>query len=402
MTTPHKNKRLEEFAEACALEIHHDYENRGGFDSWGDAIPYILKALKLALANASKATEAEKIQVPDHLLEKCCVCGSKPHRIFPVCRDHMNPKDIDATEPANDSLNQAAEKCAKETYCWLTPENEWDFEDSDYKVYCEKILAFGHGVLKECVKELNDFKNQAVTVYARIMEVAPWSESNDMDWIDELHCGLDGLIQERNQLEQKLAMTQKAAGFCEKHKPDGGARHRLSEYGSHCNEDAVIRQVEDLVKKLAAVEIATPRSDATEQEFIKVHGLSAFGVAKESRTLERETIQLKQELTNAQRERDEAISNAKYWIDEHAVENGKRGIAEHNLDIALGDKADYCELVERERDAAKSAEQAAIVKFRGLEQSVINALDTAKGNCQKTPTLYNVEEILSAAITNSK
>ena len=41
-------------------------------------------------------------------------------------------------------------------------------------------------------------------------------------------------------------------------------------------------------------------------------------------------------------------------MEQAANENEKRGVAEHSLDVALGDKAEYVELVERERDEARA------------------------------------------------
>lgn len=37
--------------------------------------------------------------------------------------------------------------------------------------------------------------------YKTLMEAAPWTESNDMDIADEMSCGLNGLIQERDTLK---------------------------------------------------------------------------------------------------------------------------------------------------------------------------------------------------------
>ena len=35
-------------------------------------------------------------QISSHLLERCCVCGDKSYRIYPVCRKHMINSDAEA------------------------------------------------------------------------------------------------------------------------------------------------------------------------------------------------------------------------------------------------------------------------------------------------------------------
>jgi hypothetical protein len=64
--------------------------------------------------------------------------------------------------------------------------------------------------------------------------------------------------------------------------------------------------------------------------------------------------------------------NEKYWLEQCGIENEKRGISEHNLDIALGDKADYVELLERERDSLKQELATLKAKLNELTEKCAN------------------------------
>jgi hypothetical protein len=48
-------------------------------------------------------------------------------------------------------------------------------------------------------------------VYAYLWKVAPWSESNDMDWADEMICGIDLLLQRAETAEAALAAANARA-----------------------------------------------------------------------------------------------------------------------------------------------------------------------------------------------
>lgn len=47
-----------------------------------------------------------------------------------------------------------------------------------------------------------------IDCYKRLMDAAPWSESNDMDIEDEMMCGLEGLIQERDEVRREVETLQ--------------------------------------------------------------------------------------------------------------------------------------------------------------------------------------------------
>lgn len=48
--------------------------------------------------------------------------------------------------------------------------------------------------------EIAHMRTQQAAVWRYLQSVSPWSESNDMDWADEIICGIDGL---RAALEAK-------------------------------------------------------------------------------------------------------------------------------------------------------------------------------------------------------
>jgi hypothetical protein len=48
-------------------------------------------------------------------------------------------------------------------------------------------------------------------VYAYLWKVAPWSESNEMDWADEMICGIDLLLQRAETAEAALAAANARA-----------------------------------------------------------------------------------------------------------------------------------------------------------------------------------------------
>lgn len=41
--------------------------------------------------------------------------------------------------------------------------------------------------------EIAHMRTQQAAVWRYLQSVSPWSESNDMDWADEIICGIDGL-----------------------------------------------------------------------------------------------------------------------------------------------------------------------------------------------------------------
>lgn len=51
----------------------------------------------------------------------------------------------------------------------------------------------------------NELQRDLSTVYNELMRVAPWSESNDMDQVDEMMCGIGGFAMERDQLQREVA-----------------------------------------------------------------------------------------------------------------------------------------------------------------------------------------------------
>lgn len=57
-------------------------------------------------------------------------------------------------------------------------------------------------------KQIHRRANAMNAVYAELQRVAPWSESNDMDWVDEMLCGISLLAQERDALAEKVKELQ--------------------------------------------------------------------------------------------------------------------------------------------------------------------------------------------------
>lgn len=60
-------------------------------------------------------------------------------------------------------------------------------------------------------KQIHRRANAMNAVYAELQRVAPWSESNDMDWADEMIVGIGLLAQERArvaELERELSESQ--------------------------------------------------------------------------------------------------------------------------------------------------------------------------------------------------
>lgn len=89
---------------------------------------------------------------------------------------------------------------------------------------------------------------------------------------------------ERKELVERAEKAEAAAGFCDKHKPDGGHRNclvcgcenlqhalirisylcetpnemQVSDYSIHYNEDAVVKQLQDKLAKMVPVEDVKP------------------------------------------------------------------------------------------------------------------------------------------------
>jgi hypothetical protein len=82
-------------------------------------------------------------------------------------------------------------------------------------------------------------------------------------------------------------------------------------------------------------------------------------------------------------ERDEAIKNAQYWVQQHGVEAEKRGQCEHELDLARGNLAGDFERVERERDAAIDRVDALANDLARLHRRIAK-LETALDTISRT------------------
>lgn len=42
------------------------------------------------------------------------------------------------------------------------------------------------------------------TVWDYLQKVSPWTESNDMPWVDEIICGIDQLVEEKSDWQQRF------------------------------------------------------------------------------------------------------------------------------------------------------------------------------------------------------
>ena len=59
-----------------------------------------------------------KVEIPQHLLEQCCVCGDKAYRIYPVCSKHKSDNDVTAQIQSLTQANGELQK-DKERLDWL-------------------------------------------------------------------------------------------------------------------------------------------------------------------------------------------------------------------------------------------------------------------------------------------
>lgn len=64
---------------------------------------------------------------------------------------------------------------------------------------CEKLQAECDGKQKQIHRRANAMN----AVYDELQRVAPWSESNDMDWADEMICGIGLLVQDKQAAERE-------------------------------------------------------------------------------------------------------------------------------------------------------------------------------------------------------
>lgn len=66
----------------------------------------------------------------------------------------------------------------------------------------EQLESYAAARVAEAKRE---FSRNFHDFYAEVMRVAPWSESNDMHPVDELMCGIDLLVQDRDELQRRVA-----------------------------------------------------------------------------------------------------------------------------------------------------------------------------------------------------
>jgi hypothetical protein len=72
-------------------------------------------------------------------------------------------------------------------------------------LHCEYDAEKLEAELTTIIRERDELKKDLVSIYGQVMESAPWSESNDMEPVDELACGIGGLIYERDSFQEKAA-----------------------------------------------------------------------------------------------------------------------------------------------------------------------------------------------------
>lgn len=76
--------------------------------------------------------------------------------------------------------------------------------------YAETVAAPLRDKLDSLQKQIHRRANAMNEVYAELQRVAPWSESNDMDWADEMICGINLFVQDKQTAERERD-TYKAA-----------------------------------------------------------------------------------------------------------------------------------------------------------------------------------------------
>lgn len=99
------------------------------------------------------------------------------------------------------------------------PDGEPGYTAAQLRAYadarCAKLQEERDGKQKQIHRRANAMN----AVYDELQRVAPWSESNDMDWADEMIAGINLLAQERDALAEKVKYWRQRAKSAEGHLP---------------------------------------------------------------------------------------------------------------------------------------------------------------------------------------
>lgn len=72
--------------------------------------------------------------------------------------------------------------------------------------------------LAKVIRERDYCQQEMQAVWTYLQSVSPWSESNDMDWSDEIICGIDILKQDHDDWKQTAANYQPRSLLSRRHK----------------------------------------------------------------------------------------------------------------------------------------------------------------------------------------
>ena len=86
-------------------------------------------------------------------------------------------------------------------------DHETEVVTNDY--YNRIMEAYAAAKAAEIQAELNHHTKQQILVWDYLQKVSPWSPSNDMEWADEVICGIDQLLGKIEESERPAAGSWK-------------------------------------------------------------------------------------------------------------------------------------------------------------------------------------------------